>query len=171
VWVRGPCFREPAGKGSFFSICQKLTHRVLLSCCGFFCMVCLEQIHECSGFCCFFRLIFFFLLEVDRVVCPTCQKSFFSLRIDDSFFLRIGDLRFFFLGLCLLEKCFEGKEGHIGVNRGIGGEGGKLRSVFCLFKVRGISLAVSLRGIHRLCFLEELTSRLKQRIQFFLTAR
>ena len=30
---------------------------------------------------------------------------------------------------------------------------------FCLFKVRGISLAVSLRGIHRLCFLEELTSR------------
>jgi hypothetical protein len=34
----------------------------------------------------FFCLIFFFLLEVDRVVCPTCQKSFFSLRIDDSFF-------------------------------------------------------------------------------------
>ena len=41
-------------------------------------------------------------------------------------------------------------------------EGYKLGSSFCFvvcFKVRGISLAVSLRGIHRLCFLEELTSR------------
>lgn len=54
-----------------------------------------------------------------------------------------------------------GQQGHFeggGVNFG---------QFFCLFKVRGISLAVSLRGIHRLCFLEELTSRLKQRIQFF----
>ena len=40
-------------------------------------------------------------------------------------------------------------------------EGYKLGSIFFVvcFKVRGISLAVSLRGIHRLCFLEELTSR------------
>lgn len=51
-----------------------------------------------------------------------------------------------------------------------GFEGYKLgSSFFCFvvcFKVRGISLAVSLRGIHRLCFLEELTSREAAKIFF-----
>ena len=54
-------------------------------------------------------------------------------------------------------------------------EGYKLgSSFFCFvvcFKVRGISLAVSLRGIHRLCFLEELTSREAAKFFFVLTAR
>ena len=149
---------EPAGKGSFFFyLCRQLVDTPvfwMLSCSFVFAWFCLEQIHECSGFC----WIHFFLLSWGRQSSMSnMPEKFLFLRIDDSFWKGLVIWRG---GLGYIEKSWEGVvKGYLslcGHLRGI--NLGQLFFVVC-FKVRGISLAVSLRGIHRLCFLEELTSR------------
>lgn len=62
IGVGGPCFRTGRERFFFFYLCRQLVDTPvfwMLSCSFVFAWFCLEQIHECSGFC----WIHFFLLS------------------------------------------------------------------------------------------------------------
>jgi hypothetical protein len=78
----GHVLENRPGKVLFFSICQKLTHRVfvvLFQLFVFFSFFAWPVFNRFMGAVVSAVFFCFFLLEVDRVVCPTCQKSFFFL--------------------------------------------------------------------------------------------